>query len=129
MQLVVSKKLRLFIISTYDLEPRKTPAIVYNLIWSPFDTRFKDLLEQMAHHRSLVSYELHIMHAQAVNDAFMISKQEKLYAAEERLLVSKERKRAERDSKIIEEIKHGLEGKHNSLSFLLSFMRHLLKCT
>jgi hypothetical protein len=81
---------------------RKRPAVVWNLIWTPVDVRFKDLLQQLNQHTQFVKDELALFHARQTVSA------EK--AAElERHLVAKERRYAEDARGDINQLKKNLQ--------------------
>ncbi|KAF2103276.1 hypothetical protein NA57DRAFT_72251 [Rhizodiscina lignyota] len=44
---------------------KRTPAILANLCWRPFDARFGDILERLKFHQSVVRDELRLMHIHA----------------------------------------------------------------
>ncbi|OCL08347.1 hypothetical protein AOQ84DRAFT_42671 [Glonium stellatum] len=75
---------------------RKTPIVIGELLWKPFNVRFDEVLGRMAHHRDLVNSELDIIRAQAANDA-------EAAAAHERSLEAKERYEAEKSRRQLEE--------------------------
>ena len=88
---------------------RKTPAVICDLMWTPFDTRFKDLLEQMESHRNMIRYEIEILQAQVLCAAETSASWERRYATEERKLAEEERIRAQGAAQITYDMKLLLE--------------------
>ena len=88
---------------------RKTPAVICDLMWTPFDTRFKDLLEQMESHRNMIRYEIEILQAQVLCAAEKSASWERKYATEERKLTEQERIRAQGAAQMTYDMKLLLE--------------------
>ena len=88
---------------------RKTPAVICDLIWTPFDTRFKDLLEQMESHRNMIRYEIEILQAQVLSAAETSASWERTYAAEERKLAAEGRIRAQKAAEMTYDMRVLLE--------------------
>ena len=88
---------------------RKTPALIRDLIWTPFDTRFKELLEQMESHRNMIRYELEILQAQVLSAAETSASWERKYAAEERKLAAEGRNRAQKAAEMTDDMRIFLE--------------------
>ena len=88
---------------------RKTPALICDLMWTPFDTRFKDLLKQMESHRNMIRYELQILQAQVLSAAEMSASWERKYASEERKSAAEGRARAQKAAEMTDDVRDLLE--------------------
>ena len=88
---------------------RKTPAVICDLMWTPFDTRFKDLLEQMESHRNMIRYEIEILQAQILSAVETSASLERTYAAEERKLAAEGRIRAQKAAEMTYDMRALLE--------------------
>ena len=120
------------------LEIKRTPVVVGNLIWKPFDIRFHDLLEDMDHHREIVKTQLLIMIRDAQIDlAGKVERESHLAAAERHFTKtntqkSKEMKEfMEKTLDHAEETKGLLEKQHqgHSLCFRCNLPHMRLTCT
>ena len=77
------------------IELKRTPVIVADLLWRPFESRFQDVIERMKFHRAILKDELNL----AMNKSIV----SKLDAEEKR--AEAVRLEAERHAKLSEEIK------------------------
>ncbi|CAI6335391.1 unnamed protein product [Periconia digitata] len=71
---------------------KRTPVVIAELMWCPFETRFQDILERMNHHQSVLKDELQLAFMQTMQHK-MDSEQKEAERA--RLESDLERKRAE----------------------------------
>lgn len=66
---------------------RKTPAIIGDVLWTPFDVRYKEILDELQTKKELLFDEIHLLQAEKASDA-------EVKAAEERKMAEAERQRA-----------------------------------
>jgi hypothetical protein len=79
-----------FRITKHRIGLRKTPAVIGDLMWKPFDVRFQSMLEQMKSRRESILYDLLIWNSKT-------SAEERQRAAEERQNASTERERVKEE--------------------------------
>ncbi|KAL6895108.1 hypothetical protein GGI43DRAFT_411863 [Trichoderma evansii] len=96
---------------------KKRPAIIYEVIWTPFDARFENLLSQLKHHEKFVHNELLLLQAIATNDAEAAAGHERRLAAEERIHAERARAHVEKLSKQTEAINRVLNDQKKGLNF------------
>jgi len=80
-----------FRIAKCGKEIKRTPVVIGELMWKPFDVRFKDHVERMHKHRQLILDELYLWNTKA-------SVSEREFAAVAREKALKEQERTERAS-------------------------------
>lgn len=95
---------------------KKSPVVFGSILWTPFDARFKDLLDEMRYHQKLVKAELILLQAQAANDAESAASQERYLADEERKKSEEARKRTGQVLGHTEETKRLFEEEHKRQS-------------
>lgn len=95
---------------------RRTPFIVADLFWKPFDARFQDLLQDFAFHEKLLKDELVVAQLQDVRTVMESIAEERLRAAKERLHAADGREEMRRTSVLTEEMKSLLEQQHQGTS-------------
>jgi len=88
---------------------RRSPIAICGLLWTPFDVRFRDLLERMQFRKEIIGDELKIVQAQASNRAEEAAAQERILADRERQSADKSRIEIERISGLTEQMKESLE--------------------
>lgn len=93
--------------------------MVCDLLWTPFDVRFKDLLTQLEYHKELVTSELILANARASKDIQKALEYEQKLAAKERSNAEKARKQLDQLSALSEEMKLDLERKNKGELFYL----------
>jgi hypothetical protein len=72
---------------------KRQPVVVWDLMWTPVDVRFKEVLQALRRHQQLVKDELSILQAKAANDAEVAAQQERYLAARERRMAETERQK------------------------------------
>lgn len=65
-------------------EIRRTPFVIRDLLWTPFNSRFNDFLHKLSGHQQLVHEELTLLHIEASRAAEGAASWERKLAAEER---------------------------------------------
>lgn len=86
------------------LELKRTPVVVGNLMWKPFDVRFHDLLEDMDHHREVVKLQLLMMVCDTQIEFASKAERESHFAAAERHTAKSDRQRAKEMEAYMEKI-------------------------
>ena len=85
-------------------ELKRTPIVVGNLMWKPFDIRFHDLLEDMDHHREVVKLQLLIMVRDAQMESAGKAERESHFAAAERHNAKSDREKSKEMEAYMEKI-------------------------
>jgi DNA-binding protein H-NS len=83
--------------------------VTSSLAWRPFDTRFGDLLDQIAFHQSLVRDELDLARTISLNHSEEAAKKEQALAEKEREQAERSRRRIEDIQKCTASIRETLE--------------------
>ncbi|KAL6832053.1 hypothetical protein V8C40DRAFT_237745 [Trichoderma camerunense] len=96
---------------------KRRPAVICEIIWTPFDTRFEKLLGQLNDHEKFVQSELLLLQAIATNDATAAAVHERDLAAKERANAEKARARVDEISKQTDEIKRFINEEKKDLNF------------
>ena len=86
------------------LELKRTPVVVGNLMWKPFDIRFHDLLEDMDHHREVVKIQLLIMVREAQIESASKAERESHFAAAERQTAKSDRQKSKEMEAYMEKV-------------------------
>ena len=58
------------------LELKRTPIVIGQLLWQPFDVRFKNFLDRLGFHRKVLHMELDILQLSSAQSNFRIQTQE-----------------------------------------------------
>jgi hypothetical protein len=82
--------------------------MIASVIWTPFDTRFNEILNRMDSHRNFISIELDIYEAQQARDANKAAALERTNAEKERERAEEDRQKAHNQATTTEQIKQTL---------------------
>lgn len=104
---------------------RKRPAVVWDLIWTPIDVRFKDLLQQFNQHAQFVSEELTLFHTKKTISADSAAELERQRAADERRFANESRRKIDEVSTAVQE--HLKSMYHTLISFLLLLFTYTMQ--
>lgn len=85
---------------------KSRPAIICDIIWTPFNVRFEQFLSNLQAHADFVQNELLLLHAIAINDVGSAASHERHLAAEERRLAAQARERLEDMSRQTDQLSH-----------------------
>jgi hypothetical protein len=88
---------------------------VLDLMWTPVDVRFKEVLQTLKRQQQLVHDELTILQAKAANDAEAAAKHERVLAAEERRIAEAERQKTLQILQQADEIKGVLKDERKGM--------------
>jgi hypothetical protein len=99
-------------------ELKRTPVVIAELLWRPFESRFQDIIERMKFHQAILKDELDL----AVKKSLLSKLDAEMKRAEEARL------QAERHAKLSEEIKETLsDSTQRELQYLSSSRSQLMK--
>jgi hypothetical protein len=79
-----------------------------NLMWTPIDIRFKDLLQQFQRHRQFLKDELELQRVKRANEAETAAECERHLAAEERRQANEARLKLKNLSANLQELSNGI---------------------
>jgi NurA-like 5'-3' nuclease len=82
---------------------KKTPTVIGELLWKPFDIRFRGLLEQLKSHRESVLEELSIWTSRASTEEWQKAALERQNASVERERVKKEHEESAEERQLAQE--------------------------
>ncbi|KAF9630468.1 hypothetical protein BFW01_g1030 [Lasiodiplodia theobromae] len=83
---------------------KRTPVVIAEILWRPFENRFDGLLEEVKSCRSLIEFDIALLQARTANDTKAIAVAQKEIAEEEQEQNRKAQKKADELAKMTDEI-------------------------